>query len=105
MSSRIDPISRALTQFMGQDSAAKQVPVIADGENSFGSTLKRVINEVSDATDRSADLTQRFVAGDKNVELHRVMAATEESGIAMDLLIELRNKTVEAYRSVINMQS
>ena len=41
MSSRIDPISRALTQFMGQDSAAKQVPVIADGENSFGSTLKR----------------------------------------------------------------
>jgi len=106
MSSRIDLISRAMTQFVGQDSAAaKQVPVIAEGENSFGSTLKRAINEVSDATDRSSALTQRFVAGDQNVELHQVMAATEESGIAMDLLIELRNKTVEAYRSVINMQS
>jgi flagellar hook-basal body complex protein FliE len=33
------------------------------------------------------------------------MAATEESGLAVDMLIELRNKAVEAYRSVINMQS
>lgn len=106
MSSRIDLVSRSMTQFLGQDSAAaKQVPVIADGENSFGSTLKRAINEVSDSQDRTADITQKFLAGDKNVELHQVMAATEESGIAMDLLIELRNKTVEAYRSVINMQS
>ena len=106
MSSRIDLISRSMTQFPGQDAtAAKQVPVIADGENSFGSTLKRAINEVSDATDRSGELVQRFLGGDKNVELHQVMAASEESGIAIDLLIELRNKTVEAYRSVINMQS
>ena len=95
-----------MTQFLGQDSpAAKQVPVIAEGENSFGSTLKRVINEVSDATDRSGELVKRFLGGDKNVELHQVMAASEESGIAVDLLIELRNKTVEAYRSVISMQS
>ena len=95
-----------MTQFLGQDaSAAKQVPVIADGENSFGSTLKRAINEVSDSQDRTGELVQRFLGGDKNVELHQVMAASEESGIAMDLLIELRNKTVEAYRSVINMQS
>lgn len=95
-----------MTQFPGQDAAAaKQVPVIADGENSFGNTLKRAINEVSDSQDRTGDLVQRFLGGDKNVELHQVMAASEESGIAMDLLIELRNKTVEAYRSVINMQS
>jgi flagellar hook-basal body complex protein FliE len=33
------------------------------------------------------------------------MAASEEAGLALDLLIEMRNKVVEAYRSVISMQS
>ena len=80
------------------------MPVIAEGENSFGSTLTRALNEVSDARDASSELTQRFAAGE-NVELHQVMAATEEAGLALDLLIELRNKAVEAYRSVISMQS
>jgi flagellar hook-basal body complex protein FliE len=34
-----------------------------------------------------------------------VMAASEEAGLALDLAIEMRNKVVEAYRSLINMQS
>ena len=38
-------------------------------------------------------------------ELHQVMAAGEEAGLALDMMIELRNKMVEAYRSVIAMQS
>jgi flagellar hook-basal body complex protein FliE len=33
------------------------------------------------------------------------MAATEEAGIALEMLVEVRNKLTEAYRSVINMQS
>ena len=102
MQSTIDAISRALPQF-GNDTATKQVAV-GTGDNSFGNTLTRVLNEVSDAKDASADLTQRFARGE-NVELHEVMAASEEAGIALDLLIELRNKAVEAYRSVISMQS
>jgi flagellar hook-basal body complex protein FliE len=32
------------------------------------------------------------------------MAATEEAGIALEMLIEVRNKFTEAYRTVINMQ-
>jgi flagellar hook-basal body complex protein FliE len=104
MQTRLDLLTRSLPDLIGRDTGAKQVPVIGEGENSFGSTLTRALNEVSDARDRSGDLTQRFAAGE-NVELHQVMAASEEAGIALDLLIELRNKAVEAYRSVISMQS
>lgn len=104
MQSRIDQITRSLPDLIGRDTGAKQVPVIAEGENSFGNTLTRALNEVSDARDRSGDLTQRFAAGE-NVELHQVMAASEEAGLALDLLIEMRNKVLEAYRSVISMQS
>ena len=106
MQTRLDLITRSLPQF-GQDRGlTTQVPVgdVGTGENSFGNTLTRAINEVSDARDRAGDLTKRFAAGE-NVELHEVMAASEEAGIALDMLIELRNKVVEAYRSVISMQS
>ncbi len=45
------------------------------------------------------------IAAGENVERHQVMAASEEAGLALDLLVEMRNKVVEAYRTMINMQS
>ncbi|HEX4933618.1 MAG TPA: flagellar hook-basal body complex protein FliE [Gemmatimonadaceae bacterium] len=76
----------------------------AAGGPSFGETLTTAINQVSDAQDRSSALTQQFLRGE-NVELHQVMAAGEEAGIALELMIELRNKFTDAYRTLINMQS
>ena len=104
MQTRLDLLTRSLPQFGGQDTGAIKVPVLGDDKNSFGETLTRALNEVSDAREHSGDLTRRFAAGE-NVELHEVMAASEEAGIALDMLIELRNKAVEAYRAVIAMQS
>jgi flagellar hook-basal body complex protein FliE len=104
MQTRLDLISRSIDQFQRRDTGAVQVPVVADGPNSFSDTMTRVLNGVSDAKDHAADLTARFARGE-NVELHQVMAATEEAGLALDLVVELRNKVVEAYRSVIAMQS
>ena len=76
----------------------------AAGGPSFGDTLTKAINQVSDAQDRSAELTQKFIRGE-NVELHQVMAAGEEAWIALEMMIELRNKFTDAYRTLINMQS
>lgn len=74
------------------------------GGPSFGDTLKQAIGEVSAATENSRAHTDAFLRGD-DVELHQVMAAAEEAGIAVEMLIEIRNKFTEAYRTVINMQS
>lgn len=104
MQSRIELLTKTLDQFQTRDTGAKQVPLMPDPKNSvFGDTLTRFLTEASDAGAASADLTQRFAAGE-NVEMHQVMAASEEAGIALDLVIELRNKAVDAYRTIINMQ-
>ena len=76
----------------------------APGGISFGDTLRGMIGEVSEAQEASSHAVQAFLRGEP-VELHQVMAATEEAGIALDMLIEVRNKLTEAYRTVINMQS
>lgn len=76
----------------------------ATGAPSFGDTLTNAINQVSDAQDHATEMAQRFMRGEP-VELHQVMAAGEEAGIALEMMIELRNKVTEAYRTLINMQS
>ena len=93
---------------LGGDSGAIQVPVVGGSEKakgpSFGDTLEQFVNGVSDAQDAAGELRDKFVRGEP-VELHQVMAAGEEAGLALDLMVELRNKTLEAYRTLVNMQS
>ena len=72
------------------------------GGTSFGDSLKRAIGEVSNAQDVSQDYMQRFMRGEP-VELHQVMAAAEEASISLEMLVELRNKVMDAYKSVMQM--
>jgi len=91
----------------GMDTGAKQVPVIQDGGakgTSFGDTLKSLVNNVSAQQDVAADYATRFARGEP-VELHQVMASSEEASISLEMLVEVRNKFLDAYKAVINMQS
>lgn len=74
-----------------------------EGGPSFGDLLKKGINDASQLQDDHQDLVARFLRGEP-VELHQVMAAGEEAGIAVDFLVEVRNKLTDAYRSVMNIQ-
>ena len=37
-------------------------------------------------------------------DVHQVMVAVEEAGIALDLMLEIRNKVLEGYQELIRMQ-
>ncbi len=100
---------RALSEFAqasGPGDGGIQVPFTRPGAETpaFGETLTRALNEVSGAQDRSAEMTGAFIRGEP-VELHQVTAAAEEASLSLELLVEVRNKFAEAYRTVINMQS
>ena len=69
---------------------------------SFSDSLKRALNEVSSSQETAQDYIQRFVRGEP-VELHQVMAAAEEASISLEMLVELRNKIMDAYRTVVSM--
>lgn len=88
----------------GQDTGVRTVPVLPEPSGtSFADTLTQAINGVSAKQDTAATTIQAFLRGD-DVELHRVMAATEEAQIALEALIEVRNKFTEAYRTLTQMQ-
>lgn len=71
--------------------------------SSFADIFQKALGEIGDAQSSARDAMSAFVRGE-DVELHDVMAAAEEAGIALELLIEVRNKLVEAYRTLANMQ-
>jgi flagellar hook-basal body complex protein FliE len=87
------------------DTGVRQVPLFPEGADgaSFGDSLTRALNDVSAQQDHAADTLGAFLRGE-NVELHQVMAATEEAQISLQMLIEVRNKFTEAYRTLSNMQ-
>jgi flagellar hook-basal body complex protein FliE len=105
----IDPVRSAALRYA--QASAPQAPLKLGGASaattggaSFGDTLKGALGEISAAQENSQDKIQAFLRGEQ-VELHEVMAASEEAGIALEMLIEIRNKVTDAYRTLINMQS
>ena len=89
---------------LDQDRGSVRVRLGGDDHTSFADTLKQALGEVSQLQDDARDAIGSFLRGEP-IEIHDVMAAAEEAGIALDMLIEIRNKLTEAYRSVIQMQS
>jgi flagellar hook-basal body complex protein FliE len=75
-----------------------------EGESaSFADVFKKALNDASDLQSQAQDLIGAFVRGEP-VDLHQVMSAAEEANISLELLVEIRNKLTEAYRTVMNLQ-
>lgn len=73
-----------------------------EAQQSFGSFLKKAINNVNHQQIESDVMTQKLVLGE-NVELHDVMIAAQKASISLNATMEVRNKVVEAYQEIIRM--
>lgn len=69
---------------------------------SFGDLFKRALNDTSGLQDDAQDMIGAFLRGEP-VEIHQVMAASEEAAISLELLVQIRNKLTDAYRAVMNV--
>lgn len=72
------------------------------GEGGFGADLKRFLGEVNDLQTQSNDLFQGFVRGEVQ-DLHQVLLAQQEAGIAVRLVGEMRDRLLQSYQEVMRM--
>ena len=98
----IDPIRTSPVRIPALEGADQKLEIGGEGA-SFGDLFKRAINDASGLQDGAKDMIGAFLRGEP-VELHQVMAASEEASISLELLVEIRNKLTDAYRSVMNTQ-
>lgn len=75
-------------------------PAAAPG---FGDAMARGIQQVSDA-EQAADTAALDVATGGPTDLHQLMAATSKASLSVDLLVQVRNRAVEAYQEIMRIQ-
>ncbi|ENY71235.1 flagellar hook-basal body complex protein FliE [Aeromonas diversa] len=69
----------------------------------FGLLLRQALENVNELQSQSNDLRTRFDSGDRSIDLSDVMIAGQKSSIAFDATVQVRNKVVEAYKTIMNM--
>ena len=70
----------------------------------FKNVFSDLITEVNTSSMNANKLTEDFMNG-KDVQLHEVMIAGEEAKTNLQLLVEIRNKTVDMYKELTRMQA
>lgn len=73
------------------------------GVQNFSNMVKQKLDEVSTLQREADQLTENFLAGEQ-VEVHQILIAMEKVDLALREVVEIRNKLVEAYKQVSNMQ-
>lgn len=74
----------------------------AQGGTSFMEHLKSGLAEVNDMQ-KKADTMAMEVASGKSENLHETMLATTQAEITFNLMVQLRNRALEAYQEVMRM--
>ncbi len=70
---------------------------------SFGDILGQKLEEVNSLQKNVDQLTETFLTGGP-VEIHEMLIAAEKADIALRETIAVRDKLVEAYKQISNMQ-
>lgn len=82
--------------------APEPAPLAAQPSD-FANLMKSSINGVASMQNQATALASAYEAGDKSVDLTRVMLEVQKAGLAFHAMTEVRNKLVDAYTQVMNM--
>ena len=78
-------------------------PVATEPGPGFGSILKDSIGEVNHLQHEADQAVQALAAG-RSTDVHNTMIALQKADISFRLLMQIRNKVVSAYETVMRMQ-
>ena len=83
---------------------AAEAPQAAGAKPSdFANLLKGTVDHIASMQNQAQALAQSYEAGDKSVDLTKVMLEVQKAGLAFRAMTEVRNKLVDAYTQVMNM--
>ncbi|MCA2959167.1 MAG: flagellar hook-basal body complex protein FliE [Silvanigrellales bacterium] len=72
-------------------------------EGSFGDMLAKGIKEVN-STVKESDQASMDLASGKSSNIHETMISVTKAELGFNMLVQLRNKAIEAYQDVMRMQ-
>lgn len=104
-------LDRMLSQLRTAQALASRKPqgpaAVAESgpkEGDFATVLKSSLGEVARLQNDAATASKNFTVGDPNTNLQDVMISMQKSTIAFQQAVQVRNKLVQAYHDIMNMQ-
>ncbi len=100
-----------MSQLIGQINPNLQVPEISRPASpgkteegaSFGDVLKSAISTTNELQKQSDQEIQKLMAGE-SVDLHTTMIAVQKADLSFQMMMQVRNKLVQAYQEIMRMQ-
>jgi flagellar hook-basal body complex protein FliE len=85
--------------------AGKSVKVQPNAQNvpSFKETLNSFMSDVNAMQKKADESIERMAAGEIT-DVHQVMEAAEEANVAFNMMMEIRNKVLDAYQEVMRIR-
>lgn len=99
-------IEQMLSELRSAASAAQGKPAQGaqgTGGPDFSQVLKSAIDQVSQAQEQAHQMTKDFASGQNNVNLQDVMVNLQKADISFQQMVQVRNKLVNAYQTIMNM--
>lgn len=76
---------------------------VAAGNRTFGDVLKNSMEKVNEYQSQADTAIKELVAG-RSKNIHETMLAVERADASLKLMMQVRNKVLDAYREIMRMQ-
>ncbi|OGQ93153.1 MAG: flagellar hook-basal body complex protein FliE [Deltaproteobacteria bacterium RIFOXYA12_FULL_61_11] len=98
-----DMLIRGLTDLPGTRETLKPATEAPAQGQGFSDYLKDSLQKVNDTQVDADQAVENLVSG-KSESMHEAMIALEKADISFKLMMQVRNKIIEAYQEVMRMQ-
>ena len=99
----ITPAPAKNIQLPSELEATQQAGGVQPPTESFASMLGKMVSEVNLQQNGAMQSVNALQAG-QNVPLHQAVIAMEEANVSFQLMVEVRNRMLDAYQEVMRMQ-
>ena len=102
-SMQIQQVLAEMRSLQARASGAAETPAMGAQPSDFANLMKNSVDQVAGMQNQATALADAYEAGDKGVDLTKVMLEVQKAGLAFHAMTEVRNKLVDAYTQVMNM--
>lgn len=97
-------VNEVLAQMRVLRDQAQQRPAAETPTTDFADLLKTSIETVNDTQQQAGNLAKAFENGESDASLAEVMVSLQKASVSFEAMVQVRNKLVEAYKDIMNMQ-
>jgi flagellar hook-basal body complex protein FliE len=102
-SMQIQQVLAEMRSLQARASGAPEPPMVNTQPSDFANLMKNSVDHISTMQNQATALADAYEAGDKSVDLTKVMLEVQKASLAFHAMTEVRNKLIDAYTQVMNM--